>query len=92
MKLSIFLGGNVLNKKECKLLGRILKKTGVNLSVHGIDVEQLAKGEVEVTYEEMEYVLKDNPTIHVLAVNLKEELTTSELMVCNILITTGVVI
>ena len=32
-----------------------------------------------MTYEEMEYVLKDNPTTQVLAANLKEELTTSEL-------------
>ena len=71
------LGGDVLNNNESKLVGQILKKTGV--SVYGIDVEQLAKGEIEVTFEEMEYVLKDNPITHVLAMNLKEELTASEL-------------
>ena len=69
-----------MNNKQSKLLGQILKKTGIS-SVYGIDVEQLAKGEVEVTYEEMEYVLKDNPTMHVLAMNLKEELTASELII-----------
>ena len=69
-----------MKDKECQLLGQIIKKTGVNLSVYGIDVEQLAKGEVVVTYEEMEYVLKDNPAVHVLAVNLKEQLTASEII------------
>ena len=64
---------------ESELLGQIFKKSAISLAVYGIDVEQLAEGNVEVTYEEMEYVLKDNPTTHVLAMNLKEELTTSEL-------------
>ena len=67
-----------MEDKDSKLLGEILIKTGVTLAVYGIDVEQLAKGEVEVTYEEMEYLLKDNPITHVIAMNLKEELTASE--------------
>ena len=65
-------------RAESKLLGEIIEKMGVNLEVYGIDVEQLAKGEHELTYEEMQYVLKQNPTTHVLSVNLKEDLVTSE--------------
>ena len=60
------------------LLGQILKNAGVSLSVYEIEVELLAEGKTELTYEEMEYVLKDNPDTQVLAENLKEELKTSE--------------
>ena len=67
-----------MKHEESRLLGEILRRTGVDLAVYGVDVEQLAKGEVEVTYEEMEYLLKDSPITHVLAMNLKEELTASE--------------
>ena len=67
-----------MNKEESMLLGQILKKAGVSLRVYGIEVELLAEGKSELTYEEMEYVLKDNPDTHVLAENLKEELKTSE--------------
>ena len=76
--MTLFIGGEILEDKNSKLLGEILRKTGITLAVYGIDVEQLAKGEVEVTYEEMEYLLKDNPITHVLAMNLKEELAASE--------------
>ena len=48
------------------------------MEVYGIDVQQLVEGEQELTYEEMQYVLKENPTTHVLSVNLKEDLATSE--------------
>ena len=70
-----------MNKEESILLGQILKKAGVSLSVYGIEVELLAEGKSELTYEEMEYVLKDNSATQVLAENLKEELKTSELFV-----------
>ena len=69
-----------LKREESRLLGQILRRNGVGLDVYRIDVEQLVGGEVEVTYEEMEYVLKDNPITNVLAMNLKEELTTSEIV------------
>ena len=71
-----------MKRKESMLLGEILRKTGVSLAVYGIDVEQLAEGGVKVSYEEMQYVLKDNPTTHMLAVNLKEELPESKLWIC----------
>ena len=76
-----FVGGEVLQDKVSKLLGEILRKTGVSLAVYGINVEQLFEGKIEVTYEEMEYVLKDNPITYVLSMNLKEQLTTSELSI-----------
>ena len=68
-----------MNQEESKLLGEILNKSHVDLVVFGIDVDQLAKGECVLTYEEVQYVLKDNPTTHLLSVNLKEELKGSKL-------------
>ena len=68
-----------MKHEESRLLGEILRRTGVDLAVYGVDVEQLAEGVVEVTYEEMEYVLKDNPITLILAMNLKEQLTASKI-------------
>ena len=72
-----------MEKEESQLLGEILKKAEISLETYGIKVEQLTKGEGEVTYEELEYVLRDNPTTYLLAGNLKEELKTSELYADN---------
>ena len=71
-----------MKKEETKLLGTILSKADVSLAVYGIEVRKLAEGKSEVTYEEMQYVLKENPATHALSVNLKEALTTSESMLC----------
>ena len=70
-----------MRKEESKLLGEILKKSHIDLVLFGIDVDQLAEGECILTYEEGKYVLKDNPTTHLLSMNLKEELQGSKLNV-----------
>ena len=74
----LILDGERINRAELKLLGEILRKSGVSLVVFGIDVEQLAEGMNDLSYEEIQYVLKDNPTTNVLSANLKEELATSK--------------
>ena len=66
-----------MKKEESKLLGEILRKSDVTLLAYGIDVDTLTKGESNLTYDEMQYVLKDNPSSHILSVDLKRELSTS---------------
>ena len=70
--------GEKLEKEESCLLAEILRKAGISLTFYGIDIEQLAEGKSNLSYEEIQFVLKDNPNTHVLSGNLKEELKTSE--------------
>ena len=76
--LLILLDGEMMEEEESKLLGEILRKAGISLAVYGIEVEQLAGGTYDCSYEEMQYVLTDNRTTRTLAENLKQELKTSE--------------
>ena len=68
-----------MKKEESMLLGQILKKADINLTAYGIVVEDLAEGEMEISYKEMQNVLGKNPITHMLSVNLKEELKSSRL-------------
>ena len=61
------------------LLGQFLKKADINLTSYGIDIEQLAEGKSDLSFEEMQYVLRENPTTH--CVNIKEALTSSKSMI-----------
>ena len=70
----------LIRHEESKLLGEILKGSDINVENYGIDIEELAEGKSTLTYEEMEYVLKENPATHILSLNLKEELSTSMLI------------
>ena len=68
----------MMTKKESMLLGQILRKADINLTAYGINVEELAEGEIEISYEEMKNVLRKNPITHMLSVNLKGELKSSK--------------
>ena len=61
------------------MLGEILKASNIEFRETGINIEHLLNGESGLTYEEMQFVMKDNPTTRVLSINLKQELQTSEL-------------
>ena len=76
-----------MSSDESTLLGQILIKSGLNLDDYGIDVKHLAEGNIELTYVEMQCMLKDNPKTCILSLNLKEELKTSELCTCLSLVT-----
>ena len=67
-----------MTKQESMLLGQILRKADINLTAYGINVEELAEGEIEISYEKMKNVLGKNPITHILSVNLKEELKSSK--------------
>ena len=67
-----------MTKKESMLLGQILRKADINLTAYGINLEELAEGEIKISYEEMQNVLGKNPITHMLSVNLKEELKSSK--------------
>ena len=70
-----------MRSEESELLAEILIKSGFDLSIYGIDVKQLAVGRINLSYEEMQYVLQDKHETRslTLSLNLKEELRTSEL-------------
>ena len=68
----------LMRKEESILLGQILRKADIDLTAYEINVEELTKGEKEISYREMQNVLAKNPTTHMLSVNLKEELKSSK--------------
>ena len=71
--------GDQLEEAEARLLGEILKASGIDFSYSGINTQQLLDGESGLTYEEIQFVMKDNPTTQILSMNLKQELQSSEL-------------
>ena len=75
--------GDLLEEMEARLLGEILKASNIEFREAGVNIQQLLDGESGLTYEEMQFVMKDNPTTRNLSMNLKQELQSSELgMVC----------
>ena len=71
--------GDQLEKAEARLLGEILKASNIEFRETGVSIQQLLDGESGLTYEEMQFVMKDNPTTRILSMNLKQELQSSEL-------------
>ena len=61
------------------MLGEILKSSNIDFSYSGINIQKLLDGESDLTYEEMQFVMNDNPTTRILSMNLKQELKSSEL-------------
>ena len=75
----LHIDGDQLEEAEAKLLGEILKASNIAFSDTGVNIQQLLNGESALTYEEMQFVMKDNPTTRILSMNLKQELRTSKL-------------
>ena len=71
--------GDQLEKAEARLLGEILKASNIEFRETGVSIQQLLDGGSGLTYEEMQFVMKDNPTTRILSMNLKQELQSSEL-------------
>ena len=73
------IGGDQMEKAEARLLGEILKASKVEFKNIHIYIQKLLDGQSSLTYEEMQFVMKDNPTTKILSMNLKHELQSSEL-------------
>ena len=73
-----FAAGEKIEKEESKLLGEILKRSNNNYSEYGINTQQLAEGKSDLTYEEVEFVIKDFPSMQILSKRLKTDLKSSE--------------
>ena len=73
------IDGDQLEEAEARLLGEILKASDVEFDNLGVDIQELLDGQSDLTYEEMQFVMKDNPTTRILSMNLKQELQSSEL-------------
>ena len=70
------VGGEYLNKEESKLLGEILTISNIDFRDSGINVQQLVDGSSDLTYEEIQFVMK---ATRVLSTNLKRTLQSSKL-------------
>ena len=73
------IDGDQLEEAEARLLGEILKASDIDFLHSGIDTQELFDGGSGLTYEEMQYVMKDNSSTRILSMNLKQELQSSEL-------------
>ena len=69
----------MMSKEESMLLGRILRGADINLNTYGVNIEEIAEGKTEISYEEMQNVLGKIPATHMLSMNLKEDLASSKL-------------
>ncbi|XP_064389434.1 uncharacterized protein LOC135337431 isoform X3 [Halichondria panicea] len=67
--------GENIEKPELQFIGKMLEKSAIDFGNYGIEKEHLLNGESDVTYEEMEFVMKLNPSTQVLSINLKQEIT-----------------
>ena len=72
------IDGDRLEEAEERLLGEILKASDVEFNNVGVDIQELLDGQSGLTYEEMQFVMKDNPKIRILSTNLKQKLQSSE--------------
>ena len=79
------IDGEQIGEKESIWLGEILKNAGINFSDKGVSNEKLLKGGSDLTYEEVQFVLKENSTTHSLSENLKEELQSRKSQIFNAL-------
>ena len=74
--------GECIGEKESRLLGEILSASNIDIVDSGVTIEQLLDGNSSLlTYEEMEFVLREIPTTRFLSMNLKQELQSSKLIV-----------
>ncbi len=64
--------GEVIKRQELDFIGKILNKSAIDFS------QYLHNGESDVTYEEMEFIMKLNPRTQLLSINLKQEITSSK--------------
>ena len=71
--------GDQLGEEEARLLGEILKASNVEFDNVGVNVQELLDGQSGLTYEEMQFVMKDNSSTRILSTNLKQKLQSSEL-------------
>ena len=72
------IDGDQLEEAEARLLGEILKASDVEFNNVGVDIQELLDGQSDLTYEEMQFVMKDNPKTRILSINLKHELQSRE--------------
>ncbi len=70
--------GENIEKQELQFIGKMLEKSAIDFGNYGIEKEHLLNRESDVTYEEMEFVMKLNPSTQVLSNNLKQEITSSK--------------
>ena len=68
----------MIGVEESVLLGEILKASNINFGESGVDFEQLLQGNSGLTYEELQFILKDNSITRILSLTLKQELQTSK--------------
>ena len=72
------IDGDLLEEAEARLLGEILKASNMEFNNVGVDIQELVDGQSGLTYEEMQFVMKDNPKTRILSTNLKQELQSRE--------------
>ena len=72
------IDGDQLEEAEAKLLGDILKAYDIEFSDSGVNIQQLCDGQSGLTYEEMQFLMKDNQATKNISMNLKQKLKSSK--------------
>ena len=61
-----------------KLLGKLLEAASVDLSKHGVNIQQLTDGTSSHTFEELQFILAKDSATCALSENLQEKLWASK--------------
>lgn len=69
----------MIAQQELLFIGKILKTSGIDFASYGIMTNDLVSGNViGITYEEMEFLMSENPRTLSLSLNLRQEIKSSE--------------
>ncbi len=74
----MYTEGEKIEKQVLQFIGTILDKSAIDFGKYGIETVHLLNGKCDVLYEEMECLMKLNPSTEVLSINLKQEITSSK--------------
>ncbi len=74
---AFYTEGEKIETRELQLIGKILEKSAIDFGDYGVETVHLLSGKSDVTYEEMEFVMKLKQSTQVLSINLKQEITSS---------------
>ncbi len=74
---AFYTEGEKIERQELQLIGKILEKSAIDFGDYGVETVHLLNANSDVTYEEMEFVMKLKQSTQVLSINLKQEITSS---------------
>ncbi len=71
---TFYTEGEMIDSQELEFIAKMLKNSAIDFG----NYVHLINNKSDVTYEEMEFIMKLNPKTQLLSINLKQEITSSK--------------